>query len=470
MQSGDNMLRHDIQTLADHGVLTGPVTTWPLSWGPILVEIRSLDSSANLAPVVSASLERVRSRAQWETRTHELTASAHLAAADSPTRIRSFSNTPRESIEIGGGLSWTGDRFTMTVQGQAVDQADGSGEARADGSVLGVAIGNYLVSANTLDRWWGPGWDGSLILSNNARSIPAFSIDRNFTDPFDSKWLSWIGPWDLAVMMGELESSRHIPNAKFFGMRFNFRPLPSLEIGLSRTAQWCGDGRPCNFSTFTDLLLGRDNLGDGGVVTGNEPGNQLAGIDYRFSSALVAIPISFYGQFIGEDEAGGFPSRFLGQIGIETRGITANYSTWQIFGEVASTTCRFYDTNNDTALSNCAYNHGIYETGYRYRSRPIGHGVDNDSLIISIGAMMASSVDLQLHGLVRFGELNQTGVPDEKNSLTPVSEKFASVDLVMSRQTGYGTVALGIGFEQIDNLQHGESHEARFFLNWRSAY
>ena len=25
------------------------------------------------------------------------------------------------------------------------------------------------------DRWWGPGWDGSLILSNNARPIPAIT-------------------------------------------------------------------------------------------------------------------------------------------------------------------------------------------------------------------------------------------------------------------------------------------------------
>ncbi len=33
---GDLALRHDIQRLDDYGVLSGPVTTWPLSWGPIL--------------------------------------------------------------------------------------------------------------------------------------------------------------------------------------------------------------------------------------------------------------------------------------------------------------------------------------------------------------------------------------------------------------------------------------------------
>ena len=146
--------------------------------------------------------------------------------------------------------------------------------------------------------------------------IPANSIERNFTDPFLSKWLRWRGPWDLAVHFGRFESARHIPNARFFGLRFNFRPLPSLEIDLFRTAQWCGDGRPCGFDTFIDLLLGPDNVGDNGIVSGDEPGNQLAGIDLRWAGRFFGRPIAVYGQFIGEDEAGGFPSHYLGQLGL----------------------------------------------------------------------------------------------------------------------------------------------------------
>ena len=34
--SGDSALRHDIQRLADYGVIKGPTSTWPLAWGPIL--------------------------------------------------------------------------------------------------------------------------------------------------------------------------------------------------------------------------------------------------------------------------------------------------------------------------------------------------------------------------------------------------------------------------------------------------
>ncbi len=37
---GNPALRQDIQRLADYGVLSGPVTTWPLSWGPILSDLQ----------------------------------------------------------------------------------------------------------------------------------------------------------------------------------------------------------------------------------------------------------------------------------------------------------------------------------------------------------------------------------------------------------------------------------------------
>ena len=40
--AGDLMLRHDVQRLADHGIIKGPTSTWPLAWGPILDSIRSV--------------------------------------------------------------------------------------------------------------------------------------------------------------------------------------------------------------------------------------------------------------------------------------------------------------------------------------------------------------------------------------------------------------------------------------------
>ena len=95
---GDLALRHDIQHLADHGVIKGTVTTWPLAWGPILADIENADAS-ELPPAIVDALGRVKQRADWATRTDELTFNAEVGIADNATRIRSFQDTPSEEEE-----------------------------------------------------------------------------------------------------------------------------------------------------------------------------------------------------------------------------------------------------------------------------------------------------------------------------------------------------------------------------------
>lgn len=468
MPAGDMLLRHDIQRLADYGVIKGPTTTWPLAWGPILADIRSHDPSKPVPRDVLDAIARVRARASWETRTEELYFNAGASAAERPTRIRSFENTPRGRAEIGAGVSYTGNWYTVALNAQALDVAKGEEEFRVDGSVIGVMAGNYSFTVNTLDRWWGPGWDGSLILSNDARPMPAISIDRNFTKPFNTKFLSWLGPWDISAHFGALESERFVPNAQFFGLRFNFRPIPSLEIGVSRTAQWCGDDRPCNLDTFIDLLFGRDNIGEDNIDESNEPGNQLAGFDLRWSTRILNVPIALYGQFIGEDEAGGLPSRYLAQVGIEGTGLWRDNWAYRWFGEYADTKCRFYESD---VFFNCAYNNSIYQTGYRYRGRSIGHGADNDARLASFGLIAANEKDTEWSAIFRIGKLNRDGIPDPRNTVTPSAQDIISIDLRHARAFSFGEVSAGLGIESVDDkISDTTSSDTRFFLQWRSSY
>jgi hypothetical protein len=464
---GDLALRHDIQRLADYGVIKGTVTTWPLAWGPILSDIQSADAT-ELPPAVVDALVRVRQRANWATRTDEVTFNAGVGFADNATRIRSYQDTPRGRAEASAGMSWIGDWLSTDLNVQFVDSTGDDDEVRIDNSMIGAVAGNWSIAASTMQRWWGPGWDGSLILSNNARPMPSVTIDRIFTDAFRTKWLSWLGPWDFSVIFGQLEKEREIPNAKFFGMRFNFRPIPSLEIGLSRTAQWCGDGRPCDLETFFNLLIGRDNRGGEGIDLSNEPGNQLAGIDFRWTPRFFDLPVGFYGQLIGEDEAGGFPSRYMGQFGVEWSGYLFDRWSSQAFAEFSGTSCQFYESSK---IYNCAYNHGIYKTGYRFRGRPIGHGADNDAELVSAGLVLIDADETQWRALLRFGELNAGGAPDPRNTLTPTPQDIASIDIAHSRSFRFGVIDIGVGYESIDDAVTGtSSSDGRLYVQWRSSY
>ncbi len=468
--AGDSALRHDIQLLSDFGVIKGPTTTWPLAWGPLLAEVNGFLISVDTPPDVASALSRVKSRAAWDTRLGEVYFESRVSAADNPKRIRSYEDTPRTRAEAGAAISYTGNWWAATVNAQLVDvdENDNDDAVRFDRSVVAASFGNWSIGVNTLDRWWGPGWDGSVILSNNARPIPSVSIDRIFTDEFNSKWLSWIGPWDLSVHFGQMEEERSVPNTKFFGMRFNFKPIPTLEIGLSRTAQWCGDGRPCDLDTFLDLLIGYDNVGDDDITRENEPGNQLAGFDARWSIRVLGVPLAVYGQFIGEDEAGGLPSRYLGQFGIEGTGAVGTRWSYRWFAEYAGTSCQFYESSE---LFNCAYNHGIYKTGYRYRGRSVGHPTDNDTKIVTVGLLALSDTDSEWAATIRYGALNRGGAPDPANTLTPTRQDIVSIDLRHSKGFSFGEVSAGLGYERIDDEVSGESNdEVRFFLQWRSSY
>lgn len=466
---GDTGLRNDIQLLADAGVIMAPVTQWPLSWGDILNI--NVESGRALSTAEEAALARVQRRGREARTTGEWRPSAAVSAGTKGLTVRNFAATPRESGELDLGLEWTGDRTALRLQGQYVvnpddrfDNPDDNKEWRTDGSYAAVALGNWVVAAAMTDRWWGPGWQSSLILSNNARPIPAFTLDRNSTAPFESKWLSWIGHWDVAVIWGFLEDSSAIPNARFFGIRTTTRPTTFLELGLSRTAMWCGSGRPCSFTTFKDLLLGKDNAGDN-VSAEDEPGNQLGGYDIRLSAASFGVPVALYTQRIGEDEQNAMPSLFLTQIGAETWGQLGSLGTVRVYLEVADTLAGGNITGS--GQPNVAYNHPIYSSGMRYRNRSIGHTADNDSKLWTLGTLLNDVRDRTWALTLTAGDLNRVGEPDTANTLTQVKQEYLGGELVHGRKLPLGTLSASVGLESIKTPSTGDNdNDWRLFVEW----
>ncbi len=464
-EPGDIALRHDIQVLADYGAISGPVTTWPISWDAVLHDLEAVEANDVVLPnKILTIYNRVLERARYET-TPSLGVRVMASGAEKPTVIRGFAGTPREDAEVRGQVTWNTDRVNAVFSAGVVDAPIDGDEFRLDHSRIAFDIGNWSLAASTMDRWWGPGWDGSLILSNNARPVPALTLGRRVSRPFETKWLSWIGPWSVTAFIGQLEKERAVPDARLMGARVAFRPVPSLEIGLSRTAIWCGETRPCDLETFGRILIGRDNLGDEGTTFENEPSNQLAGFDVRWTNFWFRNPVSVYAQMIGEDEAGGLPSQYLAQFGIEGSGITRNQSSFRWFAEAAGTTC---DILKSPIRYGCGYRHGIYRSGYSYKGRIIGHGLDNDALVVSAGVVVVSDAGNSWHILARNGDVNRVG-PELAHSVAPLPQELASIDIQHVRMTALGEFSLGVGFERRQDISTGENtRESRAFIRWSS--
>jgi hypothetical protein len=459
---GNEALRGDIQLLADAGILRGPVTTWPLSWPDVSRDTLGA-SDHGLDDATAAALLRVQRLSRAASTRGFAGAGIRASGAYEPSTLRTFADTPREEGELALRASWLTDHLAVNLQGSVVADPDDDQQFRADGSYIGLNVGNFMISAGFMERWWGPGWDGSLILSTNARPVPSITIERNYTDPFKTKLLSWLGPWRASIAMGESESSDvPVPKVLFYAARLNFKPRPWFEFGLTRTAQWCGGGRSCDWDTFTDMLLGRDNQLDGGEVSEEQPGNQMAGYDVRLRSPWKALPVAVYGQMIGEDEAGNLPSKFTALFGIESWGNSA-FGAWRLRGELTDTTCNFA---RETPQYDCAYRNSIYPQGYAYRGRIIGHSMDNDSRMYSLaGSLTRANGDL-VSLTVRRLELNRDG---GQHAISEVPLDLDNVELRYSRGIGGGKISVGVGYDD-PGLSAGSSSRVHGFAIWQQGF
>jgi hypothetical protein len=475
---GDLALRHDIQLLADEGVIRSPTTTWPLSWPDLARDVLAATDAPTRNPLVDDALDRVRRAARAAATTGSSGLELRLAAAGEPTELRTFSDTPRDEGEVGAAMSWLGERFAARLEVTAVVDAADRQDVRLDGSYVGVSVGNFMIAAGAMPRWWGPGWDASLILGTNARPIPSLTVERNYTDAFRTPWLRWVGPWRASIAVGQEEGATSardgqlavLPDVKFLAARVSFRPRPWLEIALTRSAQFCGRGRGCSLGTVWDLLVGRDNR-DANLSAAEEPGNQMAGYDVRVRSPWKRLPVAAYAQFIGEDEANGLPSKFMGLWGGEVWGSNP-LGSWRLRAEFADTACTFTRSRPDF---DCGYRNGLFPQGYTYRGRVIGHAMDNDGRMVAASALLVRPSGGTFSLLARKVDLDRGGAaPDATHALAAGPAGIRNIELEYTRALdlrgiGGGRLRVGLGYDDRTGAVRNEA-DVRGFVEWRQGF
>ncbi|MDJ0751163.1 MAG: capsule assembly Wzi family protein [Woeseiaceae bacterium] len=464
---GNVQFRHDLELLNDMGVIDVPLTAWPVALSDIRADLGVLPSSSSVA--LAQAYRRVSARLNSELDVRVPRFNASLSGAVEPRFIRGFDDTPRDEGEITTSVDWIGERFAFRLSATAVANPFDGDEFRPDGTWIGVALGNWMLTAGWQDRWWGPGRDGSLILSTNARPAPGLMLQRNLSTPFESRLLSWMGPWTVTTFMSWLDDDRVVEDALLFGIRGSIRPPGTgLEIGISRSAQWCGNDRPCDLGVFGDLLVGNDNRGVN-VDADEEPGNQLGGFDIRWRLPK-GVPAALYMQWIGEDGRGGGGAigSWLRQLGLEAWGEIGGFSHRTHF-EVSDTTCRQGGFGFSGMVPNCAYEHFIYTTGYRYQGRSIAHGADGDSLAYSIGSTLVQSAGNSWSVLLRHMEINRVGTLLDTHTLS--LEPYETTDVLVSHswRTQWGAFNAGVGYMRVRSSSP-ELHDSDVsaFIRWSS--
>lgn len=458
--------RHDMLLLRDYEQIESAVLTWP--W-PMGRSVANYELEITNYKLLGDAQRRFGERYSRESQLGIRPAEASMAFASDTMPFRSFGYQPREQFEIFVSTSWLSEWTAGKIQFNYADNPSDRNELHLDGSYFSFALGNWVAAIDQVERWWGPGWDGSLILSNNARPVPALSLTRISPEPFESKYLKWIGPWTFTTFMGQLnndEGDRPGSNARLFGMRIEFTPFDwkHLDIGLSRTAQWAGDGRPGGLDTFWKLLAGEDNRVPGSNVTAaNEPGNQLAGVDYRIKYPHVKI--AHYAQLTGEDESHFLPDANMILLGVEAWGeLPAFNATWRAYFEFADTRAGYLLADPDSGqranrVFNTAYNHGIYREGYRYKGRSIGHAMDGDGQMRSIGFFATQENGNIWGSKIRNYDINRDGNGPNSVSIDPL--EGSSIEL-------FGELALSPILNKSLKMENADEIKINFGIHYIS--
>jgi hypothetical protein len=141
------------------------------------------------------------------------------------------------------------------------------------------------------------------------------------------------------------------------------------------------------------------------------------------------LPVALYGQVVGEDEDKFLPNALFFQYGVEAW-TEMEDSTLRMFAEYADLTSTWW--TDDPRTNGITYGHHIYQDGYRYRGRPIGHWADQDSQILSLGMILLKDDGIGWGGTLRTGKLNEDGLGSSSVS-NGYSTDLLSIEVYNSR-------------------------------------
>lgn len=410
-------LRSDLNWLNQQGVIQISTSTWPMSGDEIQ---RALSQARISQPAQQKVVDSVL--ASLKADNHMAKVSLY-AATDEKQFPQAYAESNKAqyvgALELNaGGANWDAKLKINVEQDPLIDNGQDR-DINVEGSYLAGKLWNQWLIAGQMPTYWGPGHDGSLIRGDASRPLYGLTMQRADQSAFESKWLSWIGPWQYQAFAGQLDDYDAVPDAKLIGLRVTAQPLPYLELGASRVIQWGGEGRSESWDSFWNAIKGNDNF----YNADDDKSNQLAGFDARLNlNQWLNTPISLYGQYIGEDEAGLLPSKKMYLAGVD---YSSNFKNmpFQLYTEWADTS-----TNGD--VKGISYNHYVYKDGYYQHGFPLGHAMGGDGEMYSVGGNIRFDRMNRVSGRVLFAKVNQSNL--DINQAFPEKDEVKALDLTWS--------------------------------------
>ena len=430
----DRGLRSDLAWLVDRGVLELPLGTWPLPSSTLRAAWASV-VTARLGAADADALSRVQRAVLRSTDTARLSARANSARHPSLDGGDEAKGIASGALSFYAGNATLGGQLTLSTTAETL--TPGGPQGNLNGTYAVTQFAGTVVAAGVVDRWWGPGAFTSPILSTAATPIAGVIVRRAEDTAPQSRWLSWIGRWGYELSAGRL--AHYDPSGtRTIGLRFYTRPWPNVEVGVSRSILWAGEGRPHDWVAFRDALLGRSNIDDPSQKD-EDPSNEIAGLDLRVSAAD-AWGGTWVGSLhlVGEDEAGSRPTKLFGTIGLQRKAIVAEQRLEATLEAADTMPSHLFGLRSSTPPP--AYQHSVYQQGYYRGQLPIGAAIGGGGVLYSLGLSWTRVDDpaqLRVNGMLFGGRMSTMGA-QPRNAIYGVSGNLAGFTLGVDGETASG--------------------------------
>jgi hypothetical protein len=372
----DDPVYRRLERLAALGLINeGLLGTRPLTADALASILREIDANAagSSDPWIAADVDAVERRLASMGSMGDAWLDGRFVAGEGPPvpiglerhgdRFSAGGNA-RVGVELGGSFGgWAAWGYHPEIRYPVGAPDDVDLVARS--AYVELAGGGLALTVGRESLWWGPGFRGTLLLTDNAAPFDLVRVETS-----RPRRLKWIGPTSFHVFVTRLEADRlAISRPYLAGLRLAFRPWSQLEFGISRTAMFGGEGRPVTADLIWDVIRAR------GENDTRNPGNQIGGIDATLRIPWHLQPVAWYLEWAGEDEAGGLPSHPAVVTGVYLPTIGGS-PRWALRVERAD--------NSLARVPDIWYRHAVYQSGYKYKGVVIGHPMGTDARMLSM--------------------------------------------------------------------------------------
>jgi len=174
-------------------------------------------------------------------------------------------------------------------------------------SYVAMKYAGFDWSVGKQSLWWGPQEGSTLLMSNNAE--PLWMAQLNLGNPFYFPGVSKVlGPIRVNNFFGSLAGHEFPAGPYMFGQKVSCKPLRDLEVGISRTVIFAGQGHvPLTFGSFWNSFTSFSNVPVETKFSRNDPGARHASFDFSWRLPKLQRWLTLYSQSFVHDNVSPLP-------------------------------------------------------------------------------------------------------------------------------------------------------------------